>query len=117
MREDLLDLLKKLSKTGNLKILLTLNEGSKRWSQLEKITDKKTLSQSLNELFQLGLIEATIIHDTLTGSKAYQLSSLGKKVVKLLEQIGKEFEEYHSRASPKDPEESINKLLKGGENN
>ncbi|AGK60968.1 transcriptional regulator, HxlR family [Archaeoglobus sulfaticallidus PM70-1] len=112
MKENLLEILKKLSKTGNFKILIALNDGSKRWSQLEKLADKKTLSKSINELFDLGLIEATIIHDTPTGSKAYQLSPLGKKVVQLLEQIEKEFEEYHSHL-PKEPEKFVNELIEG----
>ncbi len=82
-----------------------------RWGQLEKLADKKTLSRSINELFDLGLIEATIVHDTPTGSKAYQPTPLGKKVVQLLEQIVMEFEEYHSKAPPKDPEEFIGELM------
>ncbi len=110
MSENLLKLLKKITKTGNFRVLIALNKGSKRWSQLEKITDKKTLSNSVNELFQLGLIEATIINDTPTGSKAYQLTPLGQKVVQLLEQIEKEFEEYH-KSLPKG-EEFVNRISK-----
>ena len=110
MSENLLNLLKKITKTGNFKVLIALSKGSKRWSQLEKLTDKKTLSNSINELFQLGLIEATIIKDTPTGSKAYQLTPLGKKVVQLLEQIEKEFEEYYSHL-PNESDRFINELL------
>jgi DNA-binding HxlR family transcriptional regulator len=85
--------------------------GSKRWSQLEKIVDKKTLSNSINELFQLGLIQATIIHDTPTGSKAYELTPIGKKIISLIEEMEKEFKEFHSNAPPKDPEKFINESL------
>ncbi len=109
--ETIFEIIKKISKKSNLTILLMLKDSPKRWSQLEKVIYKKNLYQSINELFDLGLIEATIVHDTPTGSKAYQLTPLGKKVVQLLEQIEKEFEEYHSKAPPKDPKEFINELL------
>jgi len=112
MSENLLNLLKKITKAGNFKLLIALSEGSKRWSQLEKLIDKKTLSNSVKELFRLGLIEATIIHDTETGSKAYQLSPLGEKVVILLKEIEKEFEKYHAQALPEKPEEFIGEVLK-----
>lgn len=57
--------------------------------------NKRYVHESLRELFNLGLIEATIIRDTPTGSKAYKLSPLGEKILKLLEQMREEFEKYH----------------------
>uniref|UniRef100_A0AAT9J7T3 HTH hxlR-type domain-containing protein n=1 Tax=Pleomorphic virus ThalV2 TaxID=3115753 RepID=A0AAT9J7T3_9VIRU len=110
MNKDGLELLKKLSKSGNYKTLFALKDGPKRWSDLLKIVDQSTLSLSIRELSNLGLIQINLVFDTPTGSKAYQLSPLGKKVVQLLEQIEKEFEEYHSHL-PKEPDKFINELL------
>ncbi|AIY90320.1 hypothetical protein [Geoglobus acetivorans] len=111
MKENLMKNLKKLSKTGSFKILIALNDGSKRWSQLEKVTYKKSPYQSINGLFDIDLIEVTVAQDVSTGLKAYQFAHPGKKVVQYLEQIEKEFEEYHSKAPPKDPEEFIGELM------
>ncbi len=89
-------LLKTIGKKGCHEILLQLRQGSKRWIQLEKILrDKQALSYRIKELLNLGLIEVTIIHDTPTGSKAYQLTPLGKKIVQHIEEMEKEFEDYH----------------------
>ena len=79
MNASRITLIKKITKTGNLKILFSLAESSKKWSQLEKITDKKTLSKSIKELLDLGLIQVSITYDTPTGSKVYELTPLGKK--------------------------------------
>ncbi|AIY90476.1 TPA_asm: hypothetical protein GacPV1_gp15 [Geoglobus acetivorans pleomorphic virus 1] len=109
---ELHTILNTLGKAKALDILLTLKNGKKRWSKLlEILKDKKSLSYRIRELSDLGLIQVTVIHDTPTGTKFYELTPLGKKVVQLLEQIEKEFEEYHSKAPPKDPEKFINELL------
>ena len=90
MNDNLLELLKKLSKTGNFRILRSLLEGPKRWSELEKIVDKKTLSFSINELIETGLIEPVLLKDSPKGSKAYVLTDFGRFVLQKLEEI----EEY-----------------------
>jgi len=93
-------------------LLLILKDGKKRWSKiLEILKDKKSVSHRIRELVDLGLIQITIVHDTPAGTKYYELTPLGKKIVQLLEQIEKEFEEYHSKAPPKDPKKFINELL------
>lgn len=104
-------LLKRIIKKSNLTILFLLKNSAKRWSELEKVIYKKDLHNSLRELFDLGLIQATIIHDTPTGSKAYELTSLGRKIVELIEEMEKEFEKYHSKAPPKEPDRFIGELL------
>ena len=90
-----LKLLKLLSKKANLTILFSLRDGSKKWNDLIKLLYPRDLSKGLRELIDNGLIGITIVHDTPTGSKAYMLTELGKKIVKHIEEMQKEFEEYH----------------------
>ena len=109
--ENKLKLLKLLSKKANLTILLALKDGNKKWSELLTLLYPRDLHNGLKELLDLGLIQIAIIRDSPTGTKYYELTPLGKKIVELIEEIEKEFEEYHSKAPPKDPEEFINELL------
>ena len=90
MNDNALKILKKIAKTGNFRILLALSEGPKRWSDLEKVVDKKTLSYGINELVKLDLIKPTILDDSPKGSKAYVLTDFGRFVLRKLEEI----EEY-----------------------
>jgi len=100
-----------LSHSKSLDILFRLKDGGKRWSNLLEVAkDKKTLSHRIRELSDLGLIQIKLTFDTPTGTKLYELTPLGKKVVQLLEQIEKEFEEYHSYL-PEEPEKFVNELL------
>ena len=105
-------LIKKISKKPNLTILLALKTGRKKWSELEKLLNKKYVYQGIKELLDLGLIRITIVRDTPTGTKYYELTPLGEKIVQLIEEMEKEFERYHSQAPPKDPKEFINEILK-----
>ncbi|AKG92407.1 TPA_asm: winged helix-turn-helix transcriptional regulator [Geoglobus ahangari pleomorphic virus 1] len=101
-----------LSHSKSLDILFRLKDGGKRWSNLLEVAkDKKTLSHRIRELSNLGLIQIKLVFDTPTGSKIYELTPLGQKIVQLLEQMEKEFEDYYSKAPPKDPEKFINELL------
>ena len=97
MSYELETLIKCLSHSGALKILRSLKSSTKRQKDLinELGLDKTIIWRRIRELFNLGLIEVTFIPDAATGSKAYKLSPLGKKIVKLLEEMEKEFEEYH----------------------
>ena len=87
MNGKLLGLMKKLSKTGNFRILIALSKEPQRWSDLEKVVDKKTLSHSINELVELGLVEPTLLKDSPKGSKAYVLTDFGRFVLQKLEEI------------------------------
>lgn len=102
-------LLKLISKKSNLTILLSLQTGIKKWSDFEKLINKKYVHQGLKELISNGLVQTTIINDTPTGSKAYELTPLGKKIVQLIEEMGKEFEKYHSHVS--EGEKFVDELL------
>lgn len=93
--DQIYKLLKLLSKKSNLTILLSLKEGRKKWSDLSNLLYPRDLHKGLKELINTGLIEITIIHDTPTGSKAYKLSPLGEKIVKLIEEMQEEFEKWH----------------------
>ncbi len=106
------ELLKTIAKKGGYEILKQLKDCPKRWNQLEKVVnDKQAVSYRIRELQDLGIIRLTIIRDTPTGSKAYELTPLGKKIVELIEEMKKEFEKYHSKAPSKDPKKFINELL------
>ncbi|AGK60965.1 transcriptional regulator, HxlR family [Archaeoglobus sulfaticallidus PM70-1] len=109
--ETIYALAKKITKKTNMTILFSLKDSPKRWSELEKSIYKKDLHKGIKELLDLGLIQITLRFDTPTGSKAYELSPLGKKIVQLLEQIEEEYTKYHSKAPQKDPEKFINELL------
>jgi len=90
------NIIKSIGKKGGLEILLSLKNGAKKWIFLENtVKDKQAVSHRLREFLNLGLIQITIIHDTPTGSKAYELTPLGKKIVKHIEEMEKEFREYH----------------------
>jgi len=90
------ELLKTLGLKASYEILNLLKDKPKRWSELEKeIGDKQALSYRIKELLNLGILELTILNDTPTGSKAYKLSPLGQKIVRLIEEMQKEFEEWH----------------------
>jgi len=66
----------------------------KRWEDLKKIVrDPKTLSNRLNELYDLNLVTATVIFDKPRGSKAHVLTDFGRFVLQKLEEI----EEYSGR--------------------
>ena len=107
MEPNFRELIETLAKKGGLEILMTLKDSPKRWSWLEhQLKDKKSTSYRIKELIHLGLIEITIRHDTPTGTKAYQLSPLGRKIVKMLEQMEEEFTKYHLE-EPREPEKFL----------
>ena len=117
MERPISSIIKTLSHSKSIEILFSLRAGSKRWSYLLKIAkDRKTLSHRIKELFELGLIQIDLVFDTPTGTKLYKLTPLGEKIVQLLQQIENEFEEYHSQAPPKDPEEFVGELMEGERN-
>jgi DNA-binding HxlR family transcriptional regulator len=103
-----------LSHSGAIQILKSLKSGAKRQKDLILTTrlDKTIIWRRIKELIDFGLIQITVMRDTPTGSKAYELTPLGRKIVQLIEEMEKEFEEYHSQAPPKDPEEFIGEVLK-----
>ncbi|RLI78955.1 transcriptional regulator [Archaeoglobales archaeon] len=94
------NMLESIAKKGGLEILISLKSSPKKWGELEKtVKEKKSVSYRLREFLNLGLIQITIIRDTPTGSKAYELTPLGKKIVKHIEEMEKEFERYHKGLS------------------
>ncbi len=96
MQPSFRELLEVLGRKGTYDILIQLKDSPKRWGILEKaVKDKRALSYRIRELLDLGILELTIIQDTPTGSKAYKLSPLGQKILKHLEEMQKEFEDYH----------------------
>ncbi|WP_290596370.1 MULTISPECIES: winged helix-turn-helix transcriptional regulator [unclassified Archaeoglobus] len=110
MKPDFRRLIETLAKKGGLEILMMLKDSPKRWSWLEhQLKDKKSTSYRIKELLDLGILEITIIHDTPTGTKAYKLSPLGEKIVKLIEEMQKEFEKWHYQ--PESDEEFLERKM------
>lgn len=91
-----IDFLKKIIKKPNLTILFTLQkQKTAKWGDFPLYP--RDLHKGIRELLNLGLIRVIIVHDTPTGSKAYELTPLGKKIVHHLEELEKEFKKYHSQ--------------------
>ena len=92
-----------ISHSGAIAILKSLKKSSKPLKQIELINrtklDKTIVWRRIKELLDFGLIALTTIRDTPTGSKAYELTPLGKKIVKHIEEMEKEFERYHKGLS------------------
>jgi DNA-binding HxlR family transcriptional regulator len=113
MEHSFREFIETLGKKGGFEILLLLKNSPKRWSYIENtIKDKRAMSYRIRELLKLGLIKVTIIYDTPTGTKAYELTPLGKKIVQLIEEMEKEFEKWHS-GLPKEPDKFIEEVLEG----
>ena len=84
------EVIKVLSRSKTLELMYALQK-PKRWEDLKKIVrDPKTLSNRLNELYDLNLVTATVIFDKPRGSKAHVLTDFGRFVLQKLEEI----EEY-----------------------
>ncbi len=112
MKQEFRNLIETLAKKGGLEILFMLKDSPKRWSWIEhQLKDKKSTSYRIKELLNLGIIQLTIIPDTPTGTKAYKLSPLGQKIVKLIEEMQKEFEEWHYM--PESDEEFLEGWMRG----
>lgn len=96
MKPEFQKLMEVLGRKGCINILFNLKDSPKRWKDLDEVVkDKRALSYRIKELLNLGIIQLTILEDTPTGSKAYKLSPLGKKILKHIEEMQKEFEEWH----------------------
>ncbi len=46
---------KTILKSGNLRILYAVKDGKRRWSDFERLMNKRQVSNSLNELIKLKL--------------------------------------------------------------
>jgi DNA-binding HxlR family transcriptional regulator len=105
-----------LSRSKSLDILFTLKNGHKRWGELlEVVKDKKTLSNRIRELADLGLVKVAFIFDTPTGTRIYALTPTGKRILELLEEIERVYKEGVSLEEKeiKEIEEMTNKSERG----
>jgi len=82
-------LIRKIAKKPNLLILFSLKSGPKRWSEFERLMNKKYVHQGLRELAELGLVKPIVLDDSPIGSKAYVLTDFGRFVLEKLEEIEK----------------------------
>jgi len=79
------DLVKIVTKSSNLKILLAIKSGKKRWSNFEKILNKKQVSDALKELIELGLVKPVKHVRGLKEYNIYELTDTGRQVLEYLE--------------------------------
>ena len=79
--------LRKVLKNANVKLLFLLENGEKRWSELERVLNKKQVSESLRELIEMQLVKAEERRRGLQTYKIYGLTKRGKKVVDELKKI------------------------------
>jgi len=105
--------LKTLGKRGGVEILFALKDGRKKWADLEKaVKEKKSTSFRIKELLRSGLVQVIIIHDTPTGTKYYQLTPFGEKILEKIEEIERLVEEEKKKRLPEEPEEFVGEILK-----
>lgn len=78
---------KTILKSANLRILYALKDGKKRWSEFERLMNKRQVSDSLNELIRLGLVQTIEQQRGLQIYRIYILTPLGHKVLEKLEEI------------------------------
>lgn len=92
------DFIKIVTKSQNLKILNALRSGKKRWSDFERILNKKQVSKALKELINLGLVRTVKHVRGLKEYNTYELTELGELVLEYLEKaeiILRETQEKH----------------------
>ncbi len=97
------EFLPEVIKPGSYEILKALKEGPKSWSDLEDIEDMNPakLARRLKELLNNGLVQIVIIHNRPTGTKAYEITDLGRKILTKLEEIEQIYEEEMGKAPKK----------------
>jgi DNA-binding HxlR family transcriptional regulator len=84
-----MDIIRLIAKTGGIEILKALKEDNLRWSELMKVTglNSHTLSIRTRELIDAGLI--IVKYDQIGRYPIYILTTTGKRILKLLEEIEK----------------------------
>jgi len=91
------DVIRAVSKTGGVEILKALKDGPLSWNELLKKSNQNsnTLSYRTREFIQLKLIEEGLIsvQDSPRRKKVYILTSTGKKILELLEEIERVYRE------------------------
>jgi len=78
---------KTLLRPANLRILFALKSGKKRWSELEKLMNKRQVSDALNELIDMGLVQTDEQRRGLQVYKLYDLTPLGLKALEKLQEL------------------------------
>jgi tRNA nucleotidyltransferase/poly(A) polymerase len=73
---------------GCRSLLLALLEKDRRWSELEKIADKRTVSECIDLLIELGFVKATIDYsESPKGIKKYALTKRGTIFAQKLKEL------------------------------
>ena len=99
-----------LSHSGSIEILKSLKKSPKQQTEIIKETklDKTIVWRRTKELGNLGLIE---MEKSITQRRPiFKLTPLGKKIVKHIEEMEKEFKKYHS-GLPKESDKFIGELM------
>lgn len=81
------NLIRAVTKPANLKILFAIKSGKEKWSDFERILNKKQVSDSLKELIELGLVKTEKREKGLKEYKIYKLTEAGRYVIEYLERV------------------------------
>ncbi len=85
--------LNKIYSKGCRRILLALLEKERRWRDLERIEDKRTVSQCIDVLIKLGLAKPYIDYsESVKGVKKYKLTKKGVELATRLKELEDFFE-------------------------
>ncbi len=79
--------IKTILRPSNLKILFALKSGKKRWSELERLMNKRQVSDALNELIEMGLVQTEEYRKGLRVYRLYYITPLGLKVLEMLQEL------------------------------
>ncbi|MEM3908079.1 MAG: winged helix-turn-helix transcriptional regulator [Nitrososphaerota archaeon] len=105
--------LPKVARYGGYEILKALESGPKIWKELEQVEEMNSakLGRRLKDLLETGVIHVVIVPNKPTGSKAYELTDLGRKVLQKLIELEQIYNEEMKKAPPKGE-----KFLEGDKN-
>jgi|Deesub1362A_J573_1020465.scaffolds.fasta_scaffold01722_15 DNA-binding HxlR family transcriptional regulator len=79
--------IKTILRPANLKILYALKSEKRRWSELEKLMNKRQVSDALNELIDMGLVQTDEQRRGLQVYKLYNLTPLGLTALEKLQEL------------------------------
>jgi len=78
-------MLRRILRTPNIRILLLIMSGKNRWSDFEKVMNKRQVSEALGELIELGVIKAIEKKKGLKTYHVYEITDLGKYLLRRLD--------------------------------
>ena len=115
----MVDIIRAIARAGGVEVLKALKEKPLSWNELLKKSNQNsnTLSHRTREFIQLGLISEELMQvpDSPRRKKVYTLTPTGKRILELLEEIERVYEEGVSEVEKFEKE--AEKALYSDENN